>query len=82
MSVDSNPVSLIIQSQKFKVLHIDDKSSPLQGLFNGKLLVVSNLLIISRFENWFNANSFNKVIEVWYNSGNIMFCNVSFSNED
>ena len=51
MSVDSNPVSLIIQSQKFKVLHIDDKSSPLQGLFNGELLVVSNLLIISRFEN-------------------------------
>ena len=51
MSVRSNHVNLNIQSQKFKVLHTDDKSNPLHGLLNGELLVVSNLLIISRFEN-------------------------------
>ena len=64
MSFGSNPVNLNIQSQKIKVLHNDDKSNPLHGFLNGELLVVSNLLIISRFENWFNANSFNEITEV------------------
>ena len=55
MSFGSKPVNPVIQPQKFKVLHIDDKLNPLRGLHNSELLVVSNLLIISRFENWFNA---------------------------